>query len=70
MNKAICAAFVVLGAFVASADLVKTPIYNANNVSVGYMVTGLDYGTGFGNEVAMVYTNHNADTVTFKLVIK
>lgn len=61
VNKAICAAFVVLGAFAASADLVKTPIYNANNVSVGYMVTGLDYGTGFGNEVAMVYTNHNTD---------
>lgn len=52
-NKAICAALVVLGAFAASAELVKTPILDAENVSVGYKVTGLENG-----EVAMVYTNH------------
>ena len=52
-NKAICAALVVLGAFAASAELVKTPILDAENVSVGYKVTGLE-----NDEVAMVYTNH------------
>lgn len=52
-NKAICAALVVLGAFAASAELVKTPILDAENVSVGYKVTGLP-----NKEVAMVYTNH------------
>ena len=51
-NKAICAAFVVLGAFAASAELVKEPILN-DGVSVGYKVIGLENG-----EVAMVYTNH------------
>ena len=57
-NKAICAAFVVLGAASVCAELVKTPILQtfddvAEPVSVGYKVTGLP-----NNEVAMVYTNH------------
>ena len=52
-NKAICAAFVVLGAASACAELVKEPIYDDENVSVGYKVTGLE-----NDEVAMVYTNH------------
>ena len=52
-NKAMCAAFVVLGAASASAELVKEPIYDAENVSVGYKVTGLE-----NDEVAMVFTNH------------
>lgn len=52
-NKVVYAAFVVLGAFAASAELVKTPILDDAGVSVGYKVTGLENG-----EVAMVYTNH------------
>ncbi|MBO7309701.1 MAG: hypothetical protein J6V38_08740, partial [Kiritimatiellae bacterium] len=57
-NKAVYAAFAVLGAASASAELVKTPILQtfddvAEPVSVGYKVTGLP-----NNEVAMVYTNH------------
>lgn len=59
-NKAICAALVVLGAFAASAELVKTPILQTfedeNGTvteSVGYKVSGLP-----NKEVAMVYTNH------------
>ncbi len=59
-NKVICAAFVVLGAFAASAELVKTPILQSfegesEPVSVGYTVTGLG---DFKNEVAVVFTNH------------
>ena len=57
-NKAIYAAFVVLGVASASAELVKEPIMQtfegeAEPVSVGYKVTGLE-----NDEVAMVYTNH------------
>ena len=59
-NKAIFAAFVVLGAASAGAELVKTPILQtfegeAEPVSVGYTVTGLG---DFKNEVAVVFTNH------------
>ena len=59
-NRVICAAFIVLGAASANAELVKTPILqifeDENGTvteSVGYKVTGLENG-----EVAMVYTNH------------
>lgn len=59
-NKVICAALVALGAFAASAELVKTPILQTfedeNGTvteSVGYKVSGLP-----NKEVAMVYTNH------------
>lgn len=55
-----CTALVALGAFAASAELVKTPILQTfedeNGTvteSVGYKVTGLP-----NKEVAMVYTNH------------
>ena len=59
-NKALSAAFVVLGAASAGAELVKTPILQtfegeAEPVSVGYTVTGLG---DFKNEVAVVFTNH------------
>ena len=59
-SKAICAVVVALGAFAASAELVKTPILQTfedeNGTvteSVGYKVTGLP-----NDEIAMVYTNH------------
>ncbi|MBR3776727.1 MAG: hypothetical protein IKL02_03905 [Kiritimatiellae bacterium] len=59
-NKVMCTALVALGAFVAGAELVKTPILQTfedeNGTvteSVGYKVTGLP-----NKEVAMVYTNH------------
>ena len=59
-NKAMSAAFVVLGAIAANAELAKTPILQtfegeAEPVSVGYTVTGLG---DFKNEVAVVFTNH------------
>ena len=64
-NKAICAAFVVLGAFAAGAELVKTPILQtfegeAEPVSVGYTVIGLG---DFKNEVAVVFTNHTKTAI-------
>ena len=59
-NKVMCTALVALGAFAASAKLVKTPILQTfedeNGTvteSVGYKVSGLP-----NKEVAMVYTNH------------
>ena len=54
MNRANCAVIAILGAITANAELAKEPIYDAENVSVGYKVTGLNDG----KEEAVVFTNH------------
>lgn len=56
-RKSLGAAAVVLGAFAAKAELVKTPIlqtFDGVEESVGYKVTGLNDG----KEEALVFTNH------------
>jgi hypothetical protein len=65
-NKAICAAFVVLGVASASAESVLTTnaLYDAVNtdVSVGYQVSGLE-----GDEIAVVFTNDACEVINWKV---
>ena len=57
MNKAICAAFVVLGAMSVCADVITNDLYDAVNtdVKVGYKISGLNDG----KEEAVVFTKHS-----------
>ena len=65
-NKAICAAFVVLGVASAGARSVVTTnaLYDAVNtdVSVGYQVSGLE-----GDEIAVVFTNDACEVINWKV---
>ncbi len=67
-NKAICAAFVVLGAASACAEVITNKLYDAVNtdVEVGYEIKGL----ADGRETAVVFTKDSYDiswTVPAKL---
>ena len=56
-NKAICAAFVVLGALTVSAEITQKDLMH-NGEKVGYQVFGLGEA---GNEIAVVFTKTGAD---------
>ena len=56
-NKAICAAFVVLGALTVSAEITQKDLMH-NGEKVGYQVFGLGEA---GNEIAVVFTKTDVD---------